>query len=100
METKLNLIAEIAVKDGKYKFNNLIQLLNKDGLKECFYHLKKGRAVGVDDVTLEEYELNLGANLEDLVARMKRFSYRPQPVRRVYIPKANGKLRPSRHAGP
>jgi len=94
METKLNLIAEIAVKDGKCKFNNLIHLLNKDGLKECFYQLKKGRAAGVDDVTFEEYEQHLDANLEDLVARMKRFSYRPQAVRRVYIPKANGKLRP------
>jgi len=94
METKLNLIAEIAVTDGKCKFNNLIHLLNEDGLKECFYQLKKGRATGVDNVTLEEYELHLDANLEDLVARMKRFSYRPQAVKRVYIPKANGKLRP------
>jgi group II intron reverse transcriptase/maturase len=94
METKLNLIAAIAVKDGKCKFNNLIHLLNKDGLKECFYQLKKGRAAGVDDVTFEEYEQHLDANLADLLARMKRFSYRPQAVRRVYIPKANGKLRP------
>lgn len=94
METKLNLIAAMAVKDGKCKFNNLIHLLNKDGLKECFYQLKKGRAAGVDDVTFEEYEQHLDANLEVLVARMKRFSYRPQAVRRVYIPKANGKLRP------
>jgi RNA-directed DNA polymerase len=94
METKLNLIAEIAVKDGKCKFNNLIHLLNKDGLKECFYQLKKGRAPGIDNVMLEEYGLHLEANLEVLVARMKRFSYRPQAVRRSYIPKANGKLRP------
>lgn len=94
METKLRLIAEIAIKDGKCKFNNIIHLLNEDGLKECFYQLKKGRAVGVDDVTLEEYEQHLDANVKDLVARMKRFSYRPQPVRRVYIPKGNGKLRP------
>ena len=100
METKLNLIAEIAVRDGKCKFNNLIHLLNKDGLKECFYQLKKGWVAGVDDVTFEEYEQHLDAKLEDLVARMKRFSYRPQAIRRVYIPKANGKLRPSRYAGP
>ena len=94
METKLSLIAEIAVKDRKCKFKNLIHLLDEAGLKECFYQLKKGRATGVDNVTLEGYEQNLDANLADLVARMKRFSYRPQPVRRVYIPKANGKLRP------
>lgn len=94
METKLRLIKEIAVKDRKHKFNNLIHMLNEGGLRECFYLLKKDKAAGVDGVTFAEYEKNLDANLNDLVARMKRFSYRPQSVRRVYIPKTNGKMRP------
>jgi group II intron reverse transcriptase/maturase len=94
METKLRLIKEIAEKDRKQKFNNLIHLLNETGLRECFYLLKKDKATGIDGVTFTEYEQNLEANLSDLVARMKQFSYRPQAVRRVYIPKANGKLRP------
>jgi len=85
---------EIAVKDRKHKFNNLIHMLNEVGLKECFYLLKKGKAPGIDGVTFAQYEENLDVNLRDLVYRMKRFSYRPQSVRRVYIPKANGKLRP------
>lgn len=85
---------EIAEKDRKHKFNNLIHMLNETGLKECFYLLKKDKATGIDGVTFKEYEQNLDANITDLVARMKRFSYRPQSVRRVYIPKANGKLRP------
>lgn len=69
-------------------------MLNEGGLRECFYLLKKDKAAGVDGVTFAEYEKNLDANLNDLVARMKRFSYRPQSVRRVYIPKTNGKMRP------
>ena len=94
METKLRLITETAVKDSKCKFNNLVHLLNVSGLKECFYQLKRDKASGVDGVSFLEYEKNLDANVIDLVARMKRFSYRPQPVRRTYIPKAQGKQRP------
>src|SRR5699024_7609241 len=45
-------------------------------------------------VTKEEYGLNLEENIDNLIKRMKSFSYRPQPVKRSYIPKANGKLRP------
>ena len=94
MQTKLNFITKMAKTDSKCKFNNLICLLNKSNLQECFCELKKGKASGVDGVTLEAYEKNLGANIEDLVARMKTLSYRPKPVKRVLIPKANGKKRP------
>ena len=48
----------------------------------------------MDKVTKEEYGENLQENLEDLLSRMKRFSYSPQTVRRGDIPKANGKKRP------
>ena len=53
-----------------------------------------GKAVGLDKVSKEEYGEKLKENLIDLLSRMKRLSYRPQPVRRAYIPKANGKKRP------
>jgi RNA-directed DNA polymerase len=56
--------------------------------------LKANKAGGIDGVSLEEYEANLDANLEALVGRMKRQAYKPQAVRRTYIAKANGKLRP------
>ena len=94
METKLNLISEIAVKDRKCKFNNVMHMLSVEGLRGCFYLLSRDKASGVDNVTFQEYEKDLETNLQNLVERMKRFSYRPQPVRRVYIPKSKDKKRP------
>ena len=94
MQTELDLLSDIARRDGRCRINNVAYLLNEENLKECFGQLKKGKAVGVDGVTLEAYEANLGENLGGLVERMKRQAYKPQPVRRTYIPKANGKMRP------
>lgn len=94
METKLNLITRRAKEERKCKFNNLMYMVNVGSLRECFGMLKRGKAAGIDRVRLEEYEEDLIGNLEDLIARMKRMSYRPQPVRRVYVPKGNGKTRP------
>jgi len=94
MQTKLNLISEIARRDDRCKIDNVAYLLNEANLKECFYMLKQGKAAGIDGIGIEEYEQTLDENLRDLVARMKRQAYHPQPVRRTYIPKANGKLRP------
>lgn len=72
----------------------LIHHVNYGTLKEEHKRQLSGKAVGVDSVTKEKYDSNLDENLKNLVSRMKSFSYRPQPVRRTYIPKANGKLRP------
>jgi group II intron reverse transcriptase/maturase len=94
MQTKLNLITEIARRDRECKINNAAYLLNEENLKECYTMLKRGKAAGIDGVSVEEYGQNLDQNLQSLVERMKRQAYKPQPVRRTYIPKANGKLRP------
>lgn len=94
MQTKLNLISEIARRDSECKIDNAAYLLNETNLNECFHMLKHGKAAGIDGTGIDEYARNLGENLRDLVARMKRQAYHPQPVRRTYIPKANGKLRP------
>ena len=56
-------------------------------MQECFAGLRKDAAAGIDEVTKEEYGSNLEANLADLVGRLHKMSYIPQPVRRVYIPK-------------
>ena len=88
------LITKRAKEDRKCKFNNLMHLLDASGLKECFFMLKKNKAAGIDEVTAQDYSKDLEKNLEMLTEKMKAMSYRPLPVRRAYIPKANGKKRP------
>lgn len=77
-----------------YKPTSLIHLVNESSLKAQHEKQRYGKATGVDKVTKEEYSINLDDRLKDLVLRMKKFSYKPQAVRRTYIPKINGKLRP------
>ena len=91
MENEKAEIARLAEKYGRVQ--SLMQYVNKKTLTESFRQQPRKKAVGVDGVTKEQYGENLENNLEDLIARMKRFSYRPYPVRRAYIPKANGKMR-------
>ncbi len=84
---KLKLISEKAKQDKKMKFISLIHLINEESLAECYKELKKDKACGIDGVTVETYGQKLEENLKSLIDRMKSKSYRPQPVRRVYIPK-------------
>lgn len=93
-ETKLRLITQRAKENPKMKFTALAYLLNAGFLEQCFRALKKNKACGIDEVTVQEYGANLGENIRDLVGRMKALHYYPQPVRRVNIPKPDGKSRP------
>jgi RNA-directed DNA polymerase len=65
-----------------------------DTLRAAFYDLERDAAPGVDGETWDHYGENLEVNLADLSSRLRRGVYRPQPVRRVYIPKRDGKQRP------
>ena len=94
METKLERIAEISANSPRPEFTSLYHLINKEMLLQCHKELDGNKAVGVDEITKKEYGRNLGQNIDDLVERLKRKSYKPQPSIRVYIPKSNGKLRP------
>ena len=94
METKLERIAEISANSPGPEFTSLYHLINKEMLLQCHKELDGNKAVGVDEITKKEYGRNLEQNLDDLVERLKRKSYKPQPSIRVYIPKSNGKLRP------
>lgn len=76
------------------RLETLINHVNYATLEAEHRRQEKNKAVGVDEVTKEKYGENLKENLENLLKRMKTFSYTPQPVRRTWIPKANGKLRP------
>jgi group II intron reverse transcriptase/maturase len=93
MVTKLESLTLRARENSKCKFTSLAHLLSEDFLKECFRELKRDKASGIDGVTVQEYEVSLEENLKDLVGRMKAKRYRPQPVRRVYIPKSDGSRR-------
>ena len=94
METKLERIAEISANSPRPEFTSLYHLINKEMLLQCHKELDGNKAVGMDEITKKEYERNLEQNIDDLVERLKRKSYKPQPSIRVYIPKSNGKLRP------
>lgn len=87
METKLKRIAEAARMRPDEKFTSLAHLINEETIKECHREMERNKASGVDEVTKEEYELKLEGNAKDLISRMKRQAYKPQPARRVYIPK-------------
>ena len=76
-----------------WKSQSLMKYVNKDTFKESYSKQPKGKAVGADGVTKEEYGKRLEENIENLIVRMKKFSYKPYPVRRAYIPKGNGKMR-------
>ncbi len=93
-QTFLRAIAEKADRNQHHRFGDLYRWLNRDVLLLCFNRLRKDAASGVDGVTFQEYAKNLDANLTDLASRLKRKGYRARLVRRKYIPKGNGKLRP------
>jgi RNA-directed DNA polymerase len=69
-------------------------MLNEELLKESWREIKKHAASGVDQISAQDYEQNLGGNIRDLVERLKQKRYRAKLVKRHYIPKGNGKLRP------
>ncbi len=92
--TFLRAIADKARKAPNHRFGDLYRHLNEHSLRQSFYLLRKDAASGVDGVTFQEYEQNLEDNLRQLVGRLKRKSYRARLVRRKYIPKGQGKLRP------
>ena len=94
VETKLDLVSLRAKGDPAYKFTCLAHLLNEGFLDTCYRGLGRNKASGVDGISWEEYGENLEENLEGLVTRLKAKQYRPQPARRVYIPKDENTKRP------
>jgi RNA-directed DNA polymerase len=90
----LDRVRQAARQRKKERFTGLLHHINVDTLKTAFYALKRKAAPGVDGVTWQDYESDLGLRLEDLHGRVHRGAYRPQPSRRTYIPKADGKQRP------
>ena len=87
-------IAELAKEDRERKFTSIAHLLTVEALKEAFGNLRKEASAGVDGVTYTEYAGGVSENLEKLQDRLKHGKYRAQPLRRIYIPKEDGRQRP------
>jgi len=90
----LDRVRQAARRRKKEQFTTLLHHINVDTLRTAYYALKRKAAPGVDGVTWQDYEADLERRLEDLHGRVHRGAYRPQPSRRTYIPKADGKQRP------
>ena len=94
MQTSLWGIARKAKQQKNHKFGNLYGLLNKDALYLAWKEINRKAATGVDGETAAEFERNLDVNLDALVDELKTKRYRAKLVKRVNIPKGNGKTRP------
>ena len=93
-ETKLLQITYRAKEAPKLVFTSLKHLIDANFLWTCFQELKAHKAAGVDQRTLESYtDTEMITVITDMITKMKENHYRPQPVRRVKIPKDNGKTR-------
>src|SRR6266403_1562420 len=91
----LERVRQAAGKDKKLRFTALLHhIYNPETLRMAYFRLKKEAAPGVDGETWRHYGEELERNLQDLSERLKRGAYRAKPVRRVYIPKADGRQRP------
>jgi RNA-directed DNA polymerase len=91
----LERVRQAARKDKKLRFTALLHhIYNLETLRMAYFSLKKEAAPGVDGETWRQYGEQLEGNLQDLSERLKRGAYRAKPVRRVYIPKADGRQRP------
>lgn len=93
-------VREIARRQRSVRFTALLHHVTVDLLRDSFLSLKRRAAPGVDGVTWAQYEVDLEDRLRDLHERVHRGSYRAQPSRRTYIPKADGRQRPLGLAAP
>lgn len=94
MSPELLLVAERAKRDPSGKILALAHLIDIAALCRAYERQRKGAAVGVDGMTQTEHGQNLAERLKDLHQRLVSKQYRHQPIRRVHIPKDNGKTRP------
>jgi group II intron reverse transcriptase/maturase len=91
----LERVRQAATRDRKQRFTALLHhVYDIECLRKAYLALKRDAAAGVDGETWQHYGENLGDNLRELSERLKREAYRAKPVRRVYIEKTDGRLRP------
>ena len=94
MYTDIDRLVELAKEDPKRQFFSIAHFITPEKMLAAFRNLRKEASAGVDGVTYEEYEKDAEGNIQQLYGRLREGKYRAQPLRRVYIPKENGKQRP------
>lgn len=94
MSPRLQKVVERAKAHPEGRFNSLAHLIDVPALERVYRRVRKDAAVGVDGITKEQYGQNLEENLQDLHERLRAKRYRHQPIRRVNIPKSDGRTRP------
>src|SRR6266511_4214103 len=94
LSTKRRWIAELARRKPGEVLTSLHHMIDLEWMQKAYELTRKDGATGIDGVMADEYEVNLGANLTDLTDRIKSGRYQAPPVRRTYIPKADGSQRP------
>jgi RNA-directed DNA polymerase len=95
LHSALDRVRQAACRDKELKFTSLWHhVYDIEQLREAYSALKPNAAAGVDGETWQTYGKGLESNLQDLSDRLARGAYRAKPVRRVYIPKADGRQRP------
>ncbi|HVZ94780.1 MAG TPA: group II intron reverse transcriptase/maturase [Phycisphaerales bacterium] len=94
VSTRIERIAELARKHPERAFRSLHHAVDVEWLREAYRRTRKDAAAGVDGQTAKEYERDLGGNLEALVEGLRTGTYYAPPVRRVHIPKGDGRTRP------
>jgi RNA-directed DNA polymerase len=92
--TKLQRIETLAKQDMELKFTSLAHLLTPELLQHALEKLNKRAAPGEDGITVKEFAEKAEENIAVLYLELKEMKYRASNVRRVHIPKSNGKLRP------
>jgi len=94
VSTRLAQIAEQSKREPARVFTTLAHHIDEDFLREALYQLRKDAAAGIDQMTVAEYSQNLKENISALHQRLVNRTYRAQPAKRVWIPKADGSQRP------
>jgi RNA-directed DNA polymerase len=91
----LERVRQVAERDKQVRFTTLLHhVYHIDHLRRAYYALKREAAPGIDGETWQHYGEALEENLRDLSGRLARGAYRARPVKRAYIPKADGRQRP------
>jgi group II intron reverse transcriptase/maturase len=94
MSPQLQKVVDRARREPQGRFHSLAHLIDAPALRQAYHRQRASAAVGVDGITKGQYGQDLETNLEALHTRLKAKTYRHQPIRRVYIPKGQGKTRP------